>query len=67
VLDLATTIRIGPAFSPAEQVRARAAAARDRRLRVALGATGYGLTQILAAAAQLVARWEDAETANPYA
>ena len=28
---------------------------------------GYGLTQTLAAAPQLVARWEDAQTANPYA
>ena len=36
VLDLAAVIRIGPEFSPAEQDRARAAAARDPRLRVAL-------------------------------
>ena len=67
VLDLAAVIRIGPDFSPAEQDRARAAAARDRRLAVALGTAGYGLTQTLAAAPQLVARWEDAETADPYA
>ena len=33
VLDLAAVVRIGPAFSPAEQDRARAAAARDPRLR----------------------------------
>ena len=67
VLDLAAVIRIDPAFSPAEQDRARAAAARDPRLRVALEAAGYGLTQTLAAAPQLVARWEDAKTASPYA
>ena len=67
VLDLADVIRIGPAFSPAEKDRARAAATRDRRLAVALGAAGYGLTQTLAAAPQLVARWEDAQTADPYA
>ena len=67
VLDLAAVIRIGPAFSPAEQERARAAAGRDRRLAVALESAGYGLTQTLAAAPQLVARWEDAQTAAPYA
>ena len=67
VLDLAEVVRISPAFSPAEQDRARAAAARDPRLRVALEAAGYGLTQTLAAAPQLVARWEDATIADPYA
>ena len=67
VLDLAEVIRIGAEFSPAEQDRARAAAARDPRLRVALEAAGYGLTQTLAAAPQLVARWEDAQAADPYA
>ena len=67
VLDLAEVVRIGPAFSLAELDRARAAAARDPRLRVALEASGYGLTQTLAAAPQLVARWEDAQTASPYA
>jgi hypothetical protein len=67
VLDLADVVRIGPEFSPAEQDRARAAATRDLRLAVALEAAGYGLTQTLAAAPQLVARWEDAKTASPYA
>ena len=66
VLELADVIRIDPKFSPAEQDRARAAAARDPRLRIALGAAGYGLTQTLAAAPLLVARWEDARAANPY-
>ena len=67
VLDLAAVIRIDPDFSPAEQDRARAAAARDRRLSVALETAGYGLTQTLAAAPQLIARWQDAKTADPYA
>ena len=67
VLDLANVVRIAPEFSPAEQGRAQAAAARDARLRVALGVTGYGLTQTLAAAPQLVTRWADAKAAAPYA
>ena len=67
VLGLADVIRIGAEFSPAEQDRARAAAARDPRLQVALESAGYGLTQTLAAAPQLVTRWEDAKTAAPYA
>jgi hypothetical protein len=67
VLDLAAVIRIDPAFSAAEQDRARAAAVRDRRLRIALESAGYGLTQTLAAAPQLVARWQDAQAASPYA
>jgi TIR domain len=67
VLGLAAVIRISPEFSPNEQDRARAAATRDPRLREALGAAGYGLTQTLAAAPQLVARWEDARVADPYA
>ena len=66
VLDLAEVIRIGAAFSPAEQDRARAAAVRDPRLRVALESAGYALTQTLAAAPQLVARWEGAQAASPY-
>jgi hypothetical protein len=56
VLDLAAVRRVDSEFSSAEQGRARAAADRDRRLAVALDAAGYGLTQTLAAAPQLVAR-----------
>jgi hypothetical protein len=67
VLDLAAVIRIDPDFSPGEQDRARAAAARDRRLSVALETAGYGLTQTLAAAPQLIVRWQDAKTTDPYA
>ena len=66
VLNLAEVVRIGPEFSPAEQGRARAAAGRDPRLQIALDAARCGLTQTLAAAPQLVARWEDARTAHPY-
>jgi antitoxin (DNA-binding transcriptional repressor) of toxin-antitoxin stability system len=66
VLDLAAVVRIDPEFTPAEQDRAHTAAAHDPRLRVALETAGYGLTQTLAAAPQLVARWEDAKTASPY-
>jgi hypothetical protein len=67
LLDLAAVVRIDPDFSPSEQDRARDAAARDRRLAVALEAEGYGLTQTLAAAPQLVGRWQDAKAADPYA
>jgi hypothetical protein len=66
VLALAAVIRIAPEFSPAEQDHARAAAGHDPRLAVALESTEYGLTQTLAAAPQLVARWQDAKTACPY-
>ena len=67
VLDLAAVVRIAPQFTPAEQDRARAAAARDRRLKIALESSGYGLTQTLAAAPQLVTRWQDARDGSPYA
>jgi hypothetical protein len=66
VLGLAAVIRIGEEFTSAEHDRARAAAARDPQLREALGSAGYGLTQTLAAAPQLVARWQDAPAADPY-
>jgi len=68
MLELADVVRIAAEFGPAERDRTRAAAAaRDPRLAVALGAAGYGLTQTLAAAPQLVARWEDARASDPYA
>jgi hypothetical protein len=67
VLGLATVVRVAANFSPAEQGRARVAAAGDRRLQVALGVADYGLTQTLAAAPQLVAQWKDAQATNPYA
>jgi subtilase family protein len=67
VLDLAEVIRVGAEFSPAEQARARAAAARDPRLRMALETADYGLTQTLAATPQLVARWVKAPTPQEWA
>jgi thioredoxin-like negative regulator of GroEL len=67
VLELATVVRIDPEFSVAEQDRARVCATRDERLRFGLDAVGYGLTQTLAAAPQLVGRWQDARSASPYA
>ncbi len=67
VLGLADVVHIDPHFSEAEQERARTAAHRDPRLAVALESAGNGLTQTLAAGPQLVARWQDARTAAPYA
>jgi hypothetical protein len=67
VLQLADVVRIDSDFSKAERIRAKDAAARDPRLRAALRTTGYGLTQTLAAAPQLVGRWQDAKAASPYA
>lgn len=67
VLGLATVIRADADFSEGEMERARGAAARDRRLAVALGTADYGLTQTLAAAPQLIARWHDAQGSRPYA
>lgn len=66
VLGLADVVRVAPEFSPAEQDRACTAAGRDPQLRAALESTGYGLTQTLAAAPQLVARWQDAQAGHPY-
>jgi hypothetical protein len=67
VLSLAAPVRIAPEFSSAELLLAQQAAIRDRRVAAALSETRYGLTQALAAAPQLVARWQDAQTADPYA
>jgi hypothetical protein len=66
VVELADVVRIDEAFSAAEQGRARDAASRDPRLKAALVSDGYGLTQTLAAAPQLVTRWEDARATGPY-
>ncbi|MGH3427072.1 MAG: TIR domain-containing protein [Mycobacteriales bacterium] len=63
VLSLADVITLSPDFSRAERDRAGAAARRDQRIRT----PGYGLTQTLAGAPQLVAHWENAKTAEPYA
>ncbi|WP_244181959.1 tetratricopeptide repeat protein [Streptomyces curacoi] len=60
LLKLADVVHVGAAFSPAEQERAAALAASDERLRTALEAGDFGLTQVIAGAPQLVHRWEHA-------
>ncbi|WP_204069878.1 helix-turn-helix domain-containing protein, partial [Planobispora siamensis] len=64
VLKLAEIVRIASELSPAEHERARQAAVTDRRIAVALESTDYGMTQVIAAAPQLLSRWCDA---GPYA
>jgi hypothetical protein len=56
-----------PDFARWSQLCTVESAVRDRRVEVALSAAGYGLTQTLAATPQMVARWENARTAAPYA
>ncbi|ABW12216.1 Tetratricopeptide TPR_4 [Parafrankia sp. EAN1pec] len=64
LLRLAREVHVPGAFSDGEQGRAELAAQADPKLRTALAMTGYGLTQTLAAAPQLVARWERARGAG---
>ncbi|MFF0775899.1 HD domain-containing phosphohydrolase [Nonomuraea wenchangensis] len=65
LLDLADVVHLRGCFSPAERERAEAVAASgDQRIALALRSTDYGLTQIIAAAPQLVNRWR---AADPYA
>ncbi|MEU4442751.1 hypothetical protein AB0K14_00320 [Actinosynnema sp. NPDC050801] len=64
LLKLTKVVHVGAAFTTAERSRAEAAAPQDERLRVALKSRDFGLTQVLAAAPQLVHRWE---SAHPYA
>ncbi|MEV4251349.1 hypothetical protein AB0J63_49190, partial [Streptosporangium canum] len=65
LLGLADVIHLEAVFTPAEQERARAAAeAGDARIALALKSADYGLTQVIAAAPHLVARWQGA---GPYA
>lgn len=70
VLELATVIRMPASPSKAENARARELSedvrggAGDPRLRAALRVAGYGFTQAIAAAPQLVDRWHNAD---PYA
>ncbi|MET7569864.1 hypothetical protein ABZT04_15385 [Streptomyces sp. NPDC005492] len=63
LLKLAEVVTLGTDLSPAERERAAGLAASDDRLRVALEAEDFGLTQVIAGAPQLVNRWE---TAGPY-
>ena len=67
VLDLADTVRIGEEFSASEQGRAREVGKRDGRIAAALNTSGWRLAQALAAAPELVAHWDDAKVAEPYA
>lgn len=67
VLELAEVALVASTFTAAEQERAKTAAATDRVLATALDTVGYGLTQTLAAAPQLVRHWEIAKTVHPYA
>ncbi|WP_327580661.1 hypothetical protein OHA25_31985 [Nonomuraea sp. NBC_00507] len=65
VLGLASVVGLASSFSDAEYERARAAAqCGDRRIALALESTDYGLTQVIAAAPQLIERWH---SADPYA
>ncbi|MEV7547993.1 hypothetical protein AB0N89_00030 [Amycolatopsis sp. NPDC089917] len=61
LLKLATVVRLGADFTAAETERARTAAAHDARLRHALEAKDFGVVQVLAAAPQIVHRWENAD------
>ncbi|WP_236705967.1 toll/interleukin-1 receptor domain-containing protein [Frankia sp. ACN1ag] len=67
VLRLAAVVDVDDRFSPAEQARARHAAIQDRRIQAGLDNSGYGLTQTLAAAPELLRRWTSAHTDHPYA
>ncbi|WP_052710823.1 toll/interleukin-1 receptor domain-containing protein [Pseudofrankia sp. DC12] len=60
LLWLADSVQIDSTFSHAEYDRAERSAQTDPKLRAALATADYGLTQTLAAAPQLVARWEQA-------
>ncbi|OLB80901.1 MAG: hypothetical protein AUI14_05190 [Actinobacteria bacterium 13_2_20CM_2_71_6] len=60
VLGLAEVIDIGNRLTGAERHRARTIAEVDSRIAVALRSTDYGMTQVLAAAPDLVRRWDHA-------
>jgi hypothetical protein len=66
VLDLADVIRVDGDFSAAEQIRAQEAGNHDLRIAAAL-ASGSQVAQTLAAAPELVAHWDNAKVAEPYA
>ncbi|MEV4807885.1 HD-GYP domain-containing protein [Nonomuraea sp. NPDC049421] len=65
LLGLADVVHLPGSFSAAERERAEAVATSgDQRIALALRSGDYGLTQIIAAAPQLVNRWRGAD---PYA
>ena len=55
-------VEVADRFSPAELNRAAVPAATDRRLADALADTQFGVTQILAGAPELLARWRRADS-----
>ncbi|MGW0594946.1 helix-turn-helix domain-containing protein [Streptosporangium sp. NPDC002607] len=61
LLDLAGIVHLDAALSPAERKRARAASRADPRIALALESADYGLTQVIAAAPQLIDRWRGAD------
>ncbi|MEV4019917.1 HD-GYP domain-containing protein [Nonomuraea angiospora] len=62
LLDLADVVHLRGSFSTAERERAEAVATSgDQRIALALRSGDYGLTQIIAAAPQLVNRWRSAD------
>lgn len=63
IVELARVVHL-EGFNAAEEQRARRLAESDPRIRAALQVHDYGLTQAMAAAPQLIARWRDAD---PYA
>ncbi|MCI4079569.1 helix-turn-helix domain-containing protein [Streptomyces sp. MMS21 TC-5] len=65
LLGLARVFDVADAFTPAEHARALARAGEDRWVRAALDSADTGFTQVLAAAPDLVRRWECAP--DPYA
>ena len=64
LLSLAHVIDVKARLSLGERHRAEHIAKTDTRIRVGLESADYSLTQVLAAAPQLVRRWENA--GNPY-
>jgi hypothetical protein len=64
LLDLADIVVVPETLSADERRRAETLAVTDPRIQIALTSTDYGMTQVLAAAPDLVRRWEHA--ADPY-
>jgi predicted negative regulator of RcsB-dependent stress response len=65
ILDLAHVFDVADEISASEHVRAQEIAAVDGRIRAAMGTSGAGLIQVLAAGPELVRWWEQAP--NSYA
>jgi hypothetical protein len=61
LLGMATMVRVPERFSDAELGRACELARSDVRVRAALEIPDFGLTQVIAAAPQVMASWQDAD------